>query len=106
MADYRLAEVRNGRAHWDTAAPVDPPRLTPRQHAILAYVREHLTAHGYPPTVRQIADAVGLSSSSTVAYQLGRLEDKGALYRHARLIRGLRVTDPQPGLYLIASGTP
>ena len=31
MADYRLAEVRNGLAHWDTAAPVDPPRLTPRQ---------------------------------------------------------------------------
>ena len=111
MADYRLAPVHHGRAHWDTATPVDaPPRLTPLQHAILDAVRAYVAAYGYPPTLREIADAVGLSATSTVAYQLGRLEDKGALLRDAHLIRGLHLRDHPPGqhgeLYLVPGGAP
>ncbi|MEU7905340.1 MarR family transcriptional regulator [Actinoplanes sp. NPDC049118] len=111
MAEFRLAEVRDGRARWDTAAPIDPPRLTPRQHAILDFVRAHITTHGYAPTVRQIADGVGLASSSTVSYQLGKLEAKGALRRAADVVRGLHVTgyattaSDGGGLALVSGGT-
>lgn len=115
MPEYRLAEIRDGRARWDSATTVAAPRLTRRQHAILTYIRAHLCATGYPPTVRQIADAVGLASSASVTYQLGRLEHKGALDRWRHRTRGLRVTDPAPAvdtradrgvLYLIHGGKP
>ncbi|MEU4217567.1 MarR family transcriptional regulator [Actinoplanes sp. NPDC026623] len=112
MAEFRLAEVRDGRAHWGSAAPIDLPRLTPRQYAILAYVRRHVAVHGCAPTVRQIGDVVGLASVSSVSYQLGRLEAKGALRRDADQVRGLHVTgyataaSDGGGLALISGGTP
>jgi repressor LexA len=113
MADYQLAVVRDGQAHWSTATMVGQPRLTPRQHAILEYIRAHISAHGYPPTVRQIAGAVGLASTSAVSYQLGRLEHKHALRRQAHLIRGVRLTDRSTAtpsstgeLFLIPGGMP
>ena len=47
--------------------------LSSRQHEILEFVNRHVDAHGYPPTVREIGQAVGLTSPSTVHAHLARL---------------------------------
>src|SRR6476660_9032719 len=56
-------------------SPTEVPtaQLTTRQREILAFVNEHSAQHGYPPTVREIGTAVGLTSSSTVHAHLARL---------------------------------
>jgi repressor LexA len=53
--------------------------LSSRQRRILEYIRETVDARGYPPSVREIGEAVGLVSPSSVAYQLNVLEKKGYL---------------------------
>ena len=53
--------------------------LSPRQRRILEYIRETVDLRGYPPSVREIGEAVGLVSPSSVAYQLNVLEKKGYL---------------------------
>lgn len=55
--------------------------LTPRQEQILRYIRQEVLSRGYPPSVREIGQAVGLSSSSTVHGHLGKLEEKGYIRR-------------------------
>ncbi|GAA1289048.1 MarR family transcriptional regulator [Streptomyces sp. NBC_01474] len=60
------------RRSWD---------VTERQRSVLAAIRTHIADHGEAPTVREIAAAVGLSSPSSVMYQLRRLEEAGALRR-------------------------
>ena len=55
--------------------------LTARQREILAFVNDHSAQHGYPPTVREIGTAVGLTSSSTVHAHLANLERLGLLRR-------------------------
>lgn len=65
--------------------------LSPRQCQILRYIVEHTNAHGYPPTVREIGEAVGLSSSSTVHAHLRKLETLGHIRRDAVLTRAIRV---------------
>jgi repressor LexA len=51
--------------------------LTARQGRILEFIREWVEQYGYPPSVREIGEAVGLVSPSSVAYQLKELERKG-----------------------------
>lgn len=65
--------------------------LTNRQRTILAVIREAVDAHGYPPSVREIGDAVGLASPSSVAHQLRTLEQKGFLRRDPNRPRALEV---------------
>jgi repressor LexA len=55
--------------------------LTTRQQEIWQFLAEYLDAHGYPPTVREIGDAVGLASPSTVHAHLANLERAGLLRR-------------------------
>jgi repressor LexA len=55
--------------------------ITARQHRILDFIRETVQARGYPPTVREIGEAVGLTSSSSVHAQLSNLERQGLLRR-------------------------
>ena len=55
--------------------------LTKRQQEIFDYVREYAGQHGYPPTVRDIGKAIGLTSSSTVHTHLANLEKLGLLKR-------------------------
>jgi repressor LexA len=55
--------------------------LTARQQEIWQYLAEYVDAHGYPPTVREIGDAVGLASPSTVHAHLANLERAGLLKR-------------------------
>ncbi|MYS37209.1 repressor LexA [Streptomyces sp. KhCrAH-43] len=58
--------------------------LSPRQEAILRAVREWIAEHGEGPSIREIGARVGLSSTSSVAYQLGRLEALGLISRTGR----------------------
>ena len=51
--------------------------LSERQQEILEFVNQHVDANGYPPTVREIGQAVGLTSPSTVHAHLARLEAAG-----------------------------
>lgn len=62
-------------------------QLTARQRQILEIIRTSVSLRGYPPTIREIGDAVGLSSTSSVAYQLDVLEKRGHLRRASRASR-------------------
>ena len=75
--------------------------LTARQQEIWQYLAEYVDEHGYPPTVREIGDAVGLASPSTVHAHLANLERAGLLRRDPTKPRALdlvgrRKADPQP----------
>ncbi|MBA2742544.1 MAG: transcriptional repressor LexA [Actinobacteria bacterium] len=65
------------------------PRLTERQQEIWQFVLEYVDGHGYPPTVREIGDAVGLASPSTVHAHLANLERAGLLRRDPTKPRAL-----------------
>jgi repressor LexA len=84
-------------------SPTDAPaaELTARQREILAFVNDHSAQHGYPPTVREIGTAVGLTSSSTVHAHLANLERLGLLRRDPAKPRALnlvgRSTKAPPG---------
>ena len=65
--------------------------LSVRQKQILSYIEQHVEAHGYPPTVREIGTAVNLSSSSTVHAHLKTLEELGLIQRDAVLTRAIKV---------------
>lgn len=66
--------------------------LTGRQFDIIEFIRAHVELHGYPPTVREIGDDVGLSSTSSVHHQLRRLEELGVLVRGERRSRAMSLT--------------
>ena len=59
------------------------PHLTDRQRKILQAIEGSKQVSGYPPTLRELAEAVGLASTSSVAYQLSVLAEKGYLSRRA-----------------------
>ncbi|WP_329020713.1 transcriptional repressor LexA [Streptomyces sp. NBC_01601] len=98
--------------------------LTDRQRQICAYIASSIERRGYPPTLREIGKSVGLTSTSSVAHQLGALERKGFLRRDPRRPRTYVPTgaarrqaepeapQPEPGavdiplLGRIAAGTP
>ncbi len=65
--------------------------LSARQKQIMAFIQQHVEAHGYPPTVREIGIAVNLSSSSTVHAHLKSLEEQGQILREAVLTRAIKV---------------
>jgi repressor LexA len=67
--------------------------VTDRQRAILDYLRGFVDEHGYPPTVREIGEAVGLRSPSTVHAHLAQLERAGLLRRDPTKPRALELTD-------------
>lgn len=71
--------------------------LTPKQAAILSVIKKSIRQKGYPPSVREIGQAVGLSSSSTVHGYLKKLEDKGYLRRDATKPRAIEVLDSLDG---------
>ncbi|WP_111765031.1 transcriptional repressor LexA [Nakamurella deserti] len=72
----------------DAGAPVV---LTPRQRKVLRYIRESVAKRGYPPSVREIGEAVGLKSPSSVAHQLNALERKGLLRKDANRPRAVDI---------------
>jgi len=71
------------------------PALTQRQRTILDVIRSSVTTRGYPPSIREIGDAVGLTSTSSVAHQLRTLERKGYLRRDPNRPRAVDVRTPE-----------
>ncbi len=63
--------------------------LTKRQQEVLEVVEQYMEQHGYPPTVREIGEAIGLTSPSTVHAHLKALEQSGALRRDATKPRAI-----------------
>ena len=74
--------------------PTDPVNLTPRQRKVLEVIRDWVERFGYPPSVREIGDAVGLTSTSSVHHQLRTLERKGYLRRDPHRTRAVDVHSP------------
>lgn len=68
--------------------------LTPRQRQILEFIKREVQQRGYPPSVREIGQAVGLSSSSTVHGHLNKLEEKGYIRRDPTKPRAIEVLEP------------
>jgi len=82
----KVAELPDG--------PPDASGLTPRQQRVLAVIKDSIERRGYPPSMREIGERVGLTSSSSVAHQLRMLEEKGYLKRDPHRPRALQVFDP------------
>ncbi|OLB80063.1 MAG: repressor LexA [Actinobacteria bacterium 13_2_20CM_2_71_6] len=97
----RRPAARSGPAQLRPVSSVasGPPELpdddlTARQRRILTFIRDWVNEHGYPPSVREIGEAVGLVSPSSVAYQLKELEKKGFLRRDPNRPRAVDVRTP------------
>ena len=72
-------------------------RLSRRQQQILEFIRESVESRGFPPSIREIGEAVGLSSSSTVHSHLRSLETKGYLRRNPSKPRSIELLDGPKG---------
>lgn len=68
--------------------------MTWRQHRVLAYIRTCVEQRGYPPSMREIGEAVGLQSTSSVSHQLAALQSKGYLRRDPHRPRAVEVRLP------------
>jgi repressor LexA len=86
MPKSNVSEIPDG--------PPDESGLTPRQHRVLDVIRDSVERRGYPPSMREIGEAVGLTSTSSVAHQLSTLERKGFLRRDANRPRAVEVRVP------------
>lgn len=75
---------------------MDDDNLTERQRDIMEFLYSFTAEHGYPPSVREIGDAVGLKSPSSVHAQLSTLEDKGMLRRDPTKPRALDLDPSTP----------
>ena len=64
-----------------------------KQHEILTFIHEQVSERGYPPTVREICNATGLASTSTVHGHLSRLEDQGFIIRDRSKPRAIELTE-------------
>jgi len=82
----RVSELPDG--------PPDANGLTARQQRVLTVIKDAIEQRGYPPSMREIGERVGLTSSSSVAHQLRVLEEKGYLKRDPNRPRALSVFDP------------
>jgi repressor LexA len=86
MAKKPISELPDG--------PTDANGLTPRQLKILSVIKTAVEDQGYPPSMREIGQAAGLSSTASVTYQLQILEEKGWIRRDASRGRAIEITLP------------
>jgi len=85
------------RSSAEPSGPAGGP-LTTRQRQVLEFIDSEVRQRGYPPSVREIGEAVGLSSPSTVHAHLAALQDKGYLRRDPSKPRAIEVTlEPSTG---------
>ena len=71
------------------------PKLSDQQEKILAYIKQNVRTKGYPPSVREIGKAVGLSSSSTVHAHLAKIESLGFIRRDPTKPRAIEIMDDE-----------
>ena len=83
--------TRSGKVRELPDGPPDASGLTPRQQRVLNVIHDSIAQRGYPPSMREIGEKVGLTSSSSVAHQLRMLEEKGFLKRDPNRPRALSV---------------
>jgi repressor LexA len=77
-------------------------KISNRQQAILEFIKNEVRDKGYPPSVREIGEAVGLASSSTVHGHLERLEKKGMIRRDPTKPRAIEILDSEDGLEMFS----
>jgi repressor LexA len=87
--------------------------MSERQQRMLQFIRQFTRENRYPPTIREIGQAAGISSTSVVNYNLNILEEKGMINRDRTISRGIRLVESRdeqvvsiPLLGLIAAGAP
>jgi repressor LexA len=68
-------------------------KLSDRQQRMLEFIKQFASESGYPPSIRQIGEAVGISSTSVVNYNLNRLVEEGFVDRDQNVSRGIRLTE-------------
>jgi len=68
-------------------------KLSERQRNMMDFIEKFSTESGYPPSIREIGKAVGISSTSVVNYNLNRLVEEGYLDRDQHVSRGIRLTE-------------
>ncbi|MET8630578.1 transcriptional repressor LexA [Kitasatospora sp. NPDC004669] len=88
MADTTTTRARSGRPK---GVRTDAEGLTERQRRVIEVIRDSVQRRGYPPSMREIGQAVGLTSTSSVSHQVKALERKGYLYRDPHRPRAYRV---------------
>jgi len=88
-------------------------KLTPKQQQIYDYILAFADEHGYPPSVREIAEAVGLKSPATVHFHLKGLREAGVISQAEGKTRAITITDAGhnrrdqiPLVGYVAAGTP
>jgi len=97
-------------------------QIPERQQKVLDCIAQYVDEHGYPPTVREIGNAIGVNSTSLVTYYLKRLEERGLILREPSMSRAIQLTKtatkelsvkindgellPIPFLGYIAAGVP
>jgi len=96
--------VTDERVHEIPDGPPDAAGLTPRQRKVLEVIRDAVDRRGYPPSMREIGEAVGLTSPSSVAHQLATLERKGFIRRDPNRPRAIEVRTPEPDAVLDPTG--
>ncbi len=74
--------------------------LYPKQKRILDFVRQYIDKYGYSPTLKEIAEAVGVTSLATIHEHLGTLEKKGAIKKFSGAIRGIEVLEQKMSTFL------
>jgi repressor LexA len=84
--DSKVRELPDG--------PPDASGLTPRQRRVLDVIRDSVERRGYPPSMREIGESVGLTSSSSVSHQLRSLQSKGFIRRDPNRPRALEILHP------------
>lgn len=80
------------------------PKISKRQQSIFDYICTYTKSHGYPPSVREIGNAVGLASPSTVHMHLKTLEEKGYINRDSKKPRTIEVVEDHANVTGKASG--
>ena len=96
MATKKAAEITVPELHDETSETDEPNEhgLTPRQLKILGVIKAALHDQGYPPSMREIGQAAGLASPSSVKYQLELLEEKGWIRRDPTRGRAIEILLP------------
>lgn len=89
-----MSEDRNADVTELPDGPADSSGLTARQRKVLEFLRDEIEKRGYPPSMREIGAAVGLTSTSSVAHQLRTLEGLGYVKRDPNRPRALEIFLP------------
>jgi repressor LexA len=89
-----MSEDRNADVSELPDGPADSTGLTARQRKVLEFLRDEIETRGYPPSMREIGAAVGLTSTSSVAHQLRALEALGYVKRDPNRPRALEIFLP------------